>query len=181
MTTPRPAVTLAVPPRADDHVRGSEHARVTVLEYGDFECPSCKLAAPVASLLLERYPNRLRFIYRHFPIEDAHPHALRAAEAAEAAAAQGRFWPMHDLLFEHQTHLHDKDLAVYAATAGVEPVRYAAEMAAHIYLQKVRESEAGGRLSHLRATPSFFVNGVLCDVSFGMEALHEAVRRAIEG
>jgi protein-disulfide isomerase len=162
-------------------MRGPESAPVTVVEYGDFECPSCKLAAPVAGLLLERFPNRLRFIYRHFPLEDAHPHALRAAEAAEAAAAQGKFWPMHDLLFEHQAHLKDQDLAAYAARVGVESLRYAAEMADHVYLQIVRESEAGGRRSHLRATPSFFVNGVLCDVSFGMDQLHAAVQRAVEG
>ncbi len=180
MNTPRPAGTLAVPPGSLDHAQGSELARVTLVEYGDFECPSCRLAAPVPKLLLERYPNRLRFIYRHFPIEDAHPHAVRAAEAAEAAAAQSKFWPMHDLLFEHQQHLHEKDLAAYASMVGLDSVRYAADMADRVYLQKVRESETGGRLSHLRATPSFFVNGVLCDVSFGFEALHEVVRRAVE-
>ena len=181
MNTPRAAATLAVPPQADDHARGAPHASVTVVEYGDFECPSCRLAAPVAGLLLERYPARLRFIYRHFPLEDAHPHALRAAEAAEAAGAQGKFWPMHDQLFEHQGRLHDPDLASYAAAIGLDPVRYGVAMAEHIYLQKVRDSEVGGRRSHLRATPSFFVNGVLCDVSFGLDALHDAVERAMGG
>ncbi|HMD75502.1 MAG TPA: thioredoxin domain-containing protein [Steroidobacteraceae bacterium] len=172
-------ITLAVPPQPTDHSLGSEHAQVTIVEYGDYACSTCKLAAPTPALLLERYPNRIRFIYRHFPLEDAHPQALLAAEAAEAAAAQGKFWAMHDCLFAHQGHLKDKDLAHYAADLGLDMVRYGAEMGDHIYLQKVRESEAGGRRSHLRATPSFFVNGVLHDVSFGMEALHELVAAAV--
>jgi protein-disulfide isomerase len=173
------AVTLAVPPEPTDHVQGSEHARVTVVEYGDFECPSCKVAAPTATLLLERYPNKLRFIYRHYPLVDAHPHAVLAAEAAEAAAAQGKFWPMHDLLFRNQTHLKDKDLHRYAVEAGLDIVRYTAEMDDHIYLQKVREHVDGGRRSHIRATPTFFVDGVLQDISFGMQSLHDAVAAAI--
>jgi protein-disulfide isomerase len=151
-----------------------------VVEYGDFECPSCKLAVHTPPLLLERYPNQIRFVFRHFPLEEAHPHALLAAEASEAAGGQGRFWALHDLLFERQAHLSLKDLARYAGEIGLDTVRYAAEMADHIYLQKIRESAAGGRRSHLRATPSFFVNGVLCDVSFGMDALHKAVAAAVQ-
>ncbi len=180
MSSRSPMITLAVPPQPNDHSQGDVHARVTLVEYGDFECPSCKLAAPTPPLLLERYPNRVRFIFRQFPLEDAHPHALLAAEASEAAAAQGRFWALHDLLFERQSHLAEKDLARYAAQIGLDMVRYKAEMADHIYLQKIRESEVGGRRSHLRATPSFFVNGVLCDVSFGMDALHDAVAAAVQ-
>lgn len=179
MSTHPQAVRLAVPPNATDHSLGAEHAHVTIVEYGDFECPSCKLASGTPELLLERFPNKLRFIYRHFPLEDAHPHALRAAEAAEAASAQGKFWPMHDSLFQHQAHLKDKELAGYAADLGLDMVRYTAEMADHIYLQKVRESAEGGRRSHLRATPTFFINGNLQDVSFGMSALHDAVAAAV--
>jgi protein-disulfide isomerase len=179
MGTDSRLVTLAVPPGPTDHVLGNAHAQITIVEYGDFECPSCKVAAPTPDLLLERYPNQIRFIFRHFPLEDAHPHALHAAEAAEAAGAQGKFWQMHDALFAHQTQLKDKDLALYAAELGLDMVRYVAEMGDHIYLQKVRESEAGGRRSHLRATPSFFVDGVLQDVSFGMESLHDAVALAV--
>ena len=80
-------ITLAVPPEPIDHLEGSQHARVTLVEYGDFECPSCKVAAPTPKLLLERFPNKVRFIFRHFPLQEAHPHALLAAEASEAAAA----------------------------------------------------------------------------------------------
>lgn len=173
-------VTLAVPPHADDHAHGSVHAPVTVVEYGDFECPSCKVAAATPQLLLERFPEKICFIYRHFPSEEAHPHALHAAEAAEAAAAQGLFWSIHDLLFRHQDRLKDKDLQVYAAQAGLNMMRFETEMRSHVYLQKVREQIEGGRRSHIRATPTFFVDGVIVDISFGMHALHAAVAHAAQ-
>jgi protein-disulfide isomerase len=102
-----------------------------------------------------------------------------AAESAEAAGAQGKFWQMHDLLFLNQAHLKDKDLHRYAGQAGLDLVRYTAEMDDHIYLQKVREHVAGGRRSHIRATPTFFVDGVVLDVSFGMKSLHDAVATAV--
>jgi protein-disulfide isomerase len=129
--------------------------------------------------LLDRFPNRVRFIFRHFPVEDAHPHALLAAEAAEAAAAQGKFWTMHDMLFAHQAHLRDLDLRRYAGELGLDLARYAAEMDDHIYLQRVREHAQGGRRSHIRATPTFFVNGVVQDISYGMQSLHDAVAGAL--
>jgi protein-disulfide isomerase len=171
-------VTLAVPPETIDHARGSEHARITLIEYGDFECPTCKVAASTPKLLLERFPNQVRFIFRHFPLEDSHPHALLAAQAAEAAAAQGKFWPMHDALFAHQPNLKEKDLQRYAADLGLDLVRYQAEMDDRIYLQRVREHIAGGRRSHIRATPTFFIDGIVLDTSFGMQVLHDAVARA---
>lgn len=173
------SMTLVVPPEPTDHVLGSEHAPVTLIEYGDFECPSCKVAVPTPKLLLDRFPNRVRFIFRHFPVEDAHPHALLAAEAAEAAAAQGKFWAMHDMLFAHQAHLKDGDLRRYAGELSLDLARYAAEMDDHIYLQRVREHAQGGRRSHIRATPTFFVNGVVQDISYGMQSLHDAVAGAL--
>ena len=172
--------SLAVPPEPVDHAQGPDHARVTVIEYGDFECPSCKVASTTPTLLMERYPNKVRFIYRHFPIVEAHPHAQLAAEAAEAAAAQGSFWPMYHRLFDSQQHLKDKDLQRYAQDLGLDMARYIAEMDDHIYLQKVREQADGGRRSHIRATPTFFINGVVQDISFGMKALHDAVAAAVQ-
>jgi len=171
--------SLAVAPEPTDHAQGPEHARVTVVEYGDFECPSCKVAATTPTLLMERFPNKVRFVFRHFPIVDAHPHAMLAAEASEAAAAQGKFWPLYHALFDNQPHLAAKDLLRYAADVGLEMTRYVAEMDDHIYLQKVREHMDGARRSHVRATPAFFVNGVLQDVSFGMKALHDTVAAAV--
>ena len=173
--SPTPSITLADPPEPTDHSLGSEHARVTVVEYGDFECPSCKVAATTPSLLVDRFVNQVRFVFRNFPLEEAHPHALLAAEAAEAAGAQGKFWPMYDLLFRNQAHLKAADLQRYAVELGLDMTRYVAEMDDHIYLQKVREHVAGGRRSHIRATPTFFVNGIVQDVSYGMKALHDAV------
>lgn len=172
-------ITLAVPVEPADHMQGSEHARITVVEYGDFECPSCKVAAATPALLLERFPSRIRFIFRHFPLQEAHPHALLAAEASEAAAAQGKFWPMYDVLFRNQAHLKPNDLERHASELGLDMARYRAETDDHIYLQKVREHMEGGRRSHIRATPTFFVNGAVQDISFGMQALHDAVAAAI--
>src|SRR5438445_3362197 len=117
-------VTLSVPPDPTDHSRGALHARVTVLEYGDFECPSCKMASQTSTLLLERFPGQVRFIFRQYPVPEAHPHALLAAEASEAAAAQGKFWEMHDELFANQARLKEKDLRAYAAAVGLDMVRY---------------------------------------------------------
>jgi protein-disulfide isomerase len=179
MNSPTHPITLAVPPQPTDHLQGSEHARVTVVEYGDFECPSCKVAATTPKLLLERFPNKIRFIFRHFPLQEAHPHALLAAEASEAAAGQGKFWPLYDVLFQNQAHLKDKDLHRYAAELGLDMARYTAEMDDHIYLQRVRDHIESGRRSHIRATPTFFINGVVEDISFGMLALHKAVEAAI--
>jgi protein-disulfide isomerase len=172
-------MTLAVPVEPTDHIQGSEHARVTVVEYGDFECPSCKVAATTPKLLLERFPSRIRFVFRHFPVQEAHPHALMAAEASEAAAAQGKFWAMYEVLFQNQAHLKDRDLYRYAADLGLDMARYTAEMDDHIYLQKVREHVEGARRCHIRATPTFFVDGVVQDISFGMKALHDAVATAV--
>src|SRR5271155_5555362 len=174
------SVTLAVAPEPTDHSQGPEHARVAVVEYGDFECPSCKVAATTPSLLMERYPNQVRFIFRNFPLEEAHPHALMAAEASEAVGAQGKFWQMHDLLFQNQMHLKDRDLYRYAGEVGADLARYTAEMDDHIYLQRVREHLEGARRCHIRATPTFFLDGVVQDISFGMQALHDAVAAAVQ-
>jgi protein-disulfide isomerase len=179
VSAPSHPITLAVSPEPSDHLEGPWQARVTLVEYGDFECPSCKVAVTTPKLLLERFPNKIRFIFRHFPMQESHPHALAAAEASEAAAAQGKFWLMHDLLFQNQAHLKDKDLYRYAQESGLDMVRYAAEMADHVYLQKVREQIDGGRHSHIRATPAFFVDGVVQDTSFGMKALHDTAAAAV--
>ncbi len=179
MTTPEHRITLAVPPQPADHSRGSLRAPVTVIEYGDFECPGCRSAAQTSTLLLERFPGEVRFIYRHFPMPEAHPHAVAAAEAAEAAGGQGKFWQMHDVLFQQQGHLRDADLQRHAAELGLDMARYVAERDDHIYLQRVREHQEGGHRSHLRATPTFFVDGVVRDVSYGLVALHDAVADAV--
>lgn len=171
---------LAVPVTTADHILGASHAPVTLVEYGDFECPNCKQAMPAVKHLLERFPGRLRVVYRHFPLEEVHPHALHAALTAESAARQGRFWQMHDLLFENQTHLKLNQLRGYAEKLELDMVRYDAEMKDEVYLQRVREHIEGGNLSGARATPTFFINGKLHDVSFGLQHLAEGVKAALK-
>jgi protein-disulfide isomerase len=174
-------VDLVEPVSAVDHVLGPEHAAVVVVEYGDFECPNCKQAAPAVEMLLKRFENRVRFAFRHFPLEEVHPHALQAAEAAECAGTQGRFWEMHELLFEHQTRLDLKHLHGYAERLELDMARYTAEMGDHVYLQRIREHVERGRRSGVRGTPGFFVNGVIHDVSFGLHSLFDATEAALRG
>lgn len=171
---------LTPPVQSFDHSRGPDHAAVTVVEFGDFECPNCKQAAPAVKLLLERFDERVRFVFRNFPLAEVHPHAMMAAQAAEAAGAQGKFWEMYDLLFENQTHLKAQHLHSYAERLGLDMARYTAEMDDEIYLQRVREHMESGRQSGVRATPSFFVNQRLHDVSFGLRALFDAVEEALK-
>jgi len=165
---------LAVPVSAADHALGPAHAPVTVVEYGDFECPICKQTAPGLRLLLERFPGRVRLVYRHFPLEEVHPHALLAAEAAECAASQGKFWEMHDLLLANQGHLEANHLRGHAERLELDMARYAAEMEEHVYLQRIREHLDSGRRSHVRSTPGLFLNGTIRDASFGLRALFDA-------
>ena len=170
---------LAVPLRASDHVIGASHAPVAVVEYGDFECPNCRQAQSAVALLLERFNERARFVFRHFPLEGVHPHALAAAQAAECAGGQGQFWGMHDLLFANQAHLGARDLHRYADRLGLDVPRFTAEMGDQVYLQRVREHLQSGTASGVRGTPGFFVNGRIIDVSFGLRALFDRVEEAL--
>jgi protein-disulfide isomerase len=176
---PHRTVELAVPVSNVDHVLGAAHAVVTVVEYGDFECPNCKQAAPAVKLLLDRFAGRVRLVFRHFPLEDVHPHALHAAQAAEAAAGQGKFWPMHDLLFENQHHLKLPQLHAYAERLELDMARYTGEMDDEVYLQRIREHIDGGLNSGVRSTPTFFINGMLHDTSFGLQSLAVGVAAAL--
>jgi len=168
-------VTLTALVSPCDHTRGSASAKITFVEYGDFECPVCGQAYHAVKILLKRFGDDVRFVFRHFPLRDEHPHAELAAEAAEAAGAQHGFWPMHDLLFENQLHLKEKDLRQYAEKLELDMGHYDQEMRDHIYLQRVQESIDGGIRSEISTSPAFFVNGVLHDVSFGLEHLEQAI------
>ena len=171
--------SLAVPVNDSDHALGPEHAVVTLVEYGDFECPNCKQAAPAVKMLLERFADSVRIVYRHFPLEEVHPHALIAALASEAAARQRKFWPMHDTLFANQTHLELPQLRSYAQRLELDMQRYDADTRDSVYLQRVRKDIEGGTVSGVRATPTFFINGKLQDVSYGIQALVEGVEAAL--
>lgn len=171
-----PAGALA----AADHVLGDAHAKLTLLEYGDYESPACMRAEPRVQRLIAAYPGRLCLVYRHFPMMEDHANAELAAEAAEAAAAQGRFWPMHRLLFAKAHHLTPAALAGHAQTLGLDMNRFNAELADRIYTQRVQEHRRAGEHSGLRATPTFFLNGRRVDVSSGLEALDAAVQSALK-
>ena len=179
MTQNNQPIALALPVNHSDHFTGSHSATVTVVEYGDFECPSCAQAYPAMKMILRHFGDRVRFVYRHFPQREVHPHAELAAEAAEAAGAQKKFWQMHDLLFENQLHLKANSLRQYAAGIELDLARYDYEMGDHVYLQRVQEHLASGRKSGIRATPTFYVNGILQDVSFNLSQLQTAINAAL--
>jgi len=175
-------VGLAEPVSATDHVLGPPYAPVVVVEYGDFECPACRRAAPAVELMLRRFQNKVGFVFRHFPLEAKHPHALDAAQAAECAAAQGKFWEMHKLLLEHQAHLDRRHLRAYAEQIGLDMARFVAELDDGVYLQRIREHVDGGKRSGVKSTPGFFVNGrVDEDVSFGKHQIVAATEAALHG
>ncbi len=144
---------------ARDHIRGSFSAPLTLVEYGDFECPSCGEAIETVAELRERFGADLRHVFRHLPLRDVHPHAALAAQAAEAAHAQAAFWPMHDLLFAHQDALELEDIAGYAEQLGLDRERFLADVTDARYVGRVEEDLAGAALSGATATPTFFVGG----------------------
>ena len=163
---------------ASDHCIGSAHAKWLLLEYGDYECPSCREAEPLVRHLLDKFGSRMKFVFRHYPLEQ-HPHAELAAEAAEAAAAQDKFWPMHRWLLAHGHGLLPEDLARAAAQGGLNMHRYSAAMAEHAGRARVQEHRRSGQEIGLRGSPTFFLNGRLIDVSFGLEHLESAVRASL--
>ena len=176
-TPPYSDVPNPIPGR--DHHRGTLDAPVTIIEYGDFECPNCKQAAPAVAHLLERFDGRICLVYRHFPLEEVHPHALIAAEAAEAASEQGRFWAMHDLIFKRQPQLQLPHLREMATELDMDIGRFSAALTDHIHVHRIRGDREEGQRSGVRGTPTFFVNRKLCDVSFGIQGLVRAVEEAL--
>ena len=178
MATSTPTTTLAMPVSERDHIRGPETAPVTLLEYGDYECPYCGRAYLVISELRQVAGDLFRFAFRNFPLLQIHPHAERAAEAAEAAGAQGRFWEMHDTLFEHQQALSDANLFLYATALGLDTKRFISELAAHIYAPRVAEDIASGIASGLQGTPTFFINEIRYDGSHDLASLLAAIQEA---
>jgi protein-disulfide isomerase len=169
---------LTLPVGERDHSQGPPTAPVTLVEYGDYECPYCGAAYPIVKEVQRRLGDQLRFVFRNFPITTAHPHAEHAAEAAEAAAAQGKFWEMHDYLYEHQRALMDRRLEEYAAAVGLDVARFNREMEGQAYLERVREDFMSGVRSGVNGTPTFFVNGRRHNGSYDLEALLAAIDAA---
>lgn len=168
-----------IPPVGEhDHIIGSKKAPVTLVEYGDFECPYCGQAYPIVEKIREIEGDDLRFVFRHFPLSQIHPHALPAALAAEAASKQKKFWEMHHMLFENQHALEDSDLVAYARELGLDLERFVQDMQAPDVGQKVHEDFLSGIRSGVNGTPTFFINGFRFDGSFEPEYLLAAIEEA---
>jgi protein-disulfide isomerase len=174
-----PQSTLTVPVSADDHVRGPGSAPVTVVEYGDYECPYCAAARPVLAALIDDPFSQVRLAFRNFPLADIHPFALTAALAAEAAAALGAFWPMHNLLFSKQNRLRDSDLARYAELLGL-PGEAVIGDAVQLYGDKIEADFHSGVDSGVRGTPTLFINGRHYTGRVELQSLRAAVSSLVE-
>jgi protein-disulfide isomerase len=170
---------LAAPIGDQDHVQGPATAPVTLLAYGDFECPFSRQAAGHIKILRAQYGDRLRFVFRHFPLTVKHPHAQRAAEAAEAAGSQGRFWEMAELLFANQDRLSDASLLRYAARVGLETHRFEQELVAHVHAERVKTDVLSGGQSGVTGTPTFFINGRRHDGPDDVSGLSAAIQQAL--
>lgn len=155
--------TLHPPVGEHDHLAGSLRAPVVLVQYGDYECPYCGRAYPIIQLAQRTLGERLAFVFRNFPLGEVHPHAVLAAEAAEAASAQGKFWEMHDQLYEHQDALELQDLLGYAGNLGLDTNRVERELKSDAYSKKVRDDFHGGVRSGVNGTPTFFVNAIRFD------------------
>lgn len=171
--TERAQLVLPVGPR--DHIAGSPDAPLTLVEYGDLQCPHCGKAYPIVKEVQRRLGSQLRFVYRHFPLTRIHREAQHAAEAAEAAGAQRAFWQMHDRLFERQFALDDEHLVEYAAELGLNAERIRGELDAGTYTDRVREDFMSGVKSGVNGTPTFFINGVRYDGRWDLEPLLAAL------
>jgi protein-disulfide isomerase len=174
------AATLTPPVSDRDHSAGPETAPITLVEYGDFECPHCGRAYPIVKAVQKHFGRRLRFVFRNFPISTGHPHAQHAAEAAEAAAAGGKFWEMHDRLFENQHALADDDLAAYAAELGLDATQVMDDLTSGRYAARVREQFMSGVRSGVNGTPTFFLNGTRYDASWDRETLTTAIDASLK-
>lgn len=170
---------LALPvAKGRDHIRGPANAPVSLVEYGDYECPFCGAAHQIVTAILDRMDGRMQYVFRHFPLATVHPHAEQAAEAAEAAGAQRKFWAMHDMLFAHQQALSPQHLLLYAETLGLDLERFGQDLATHVHAPKVREDFMSGVRSGVNGTPTFFINGIRHDGSWDFETLFMALQRA---
>jgi NhaA family Na+:H+ antiporter len=172
---------LAVQRTPLDHRRGPDEAPVVLVAYADFQCPHCAHAAGMLRALLERFGSRLQVIHRHFPLTDVHPHAQLAAEAAEAAAAQGKFWPMHDRLYAAQDRLGERDLLRHAAELDLDVDLLGAHLVQRVFAPRVRADWLNGQRSGVRGTPTLFVNDRRVEGVRGRDALADVIRAAMPG
>ncbi len=169
---------LVGPVSERDHSQGPATAAVTLVQYGDYECPYTRQSTTIVRAIQQQLGDKLRFVFRNFPLTEIHPHALHSAETAEAAAAQGKFWEMHDYIFHHQHTLEDSDLEQFAIAVGLDMQQFARDMAERPYISRIEEDLQSGIRSGVRGTPTFFINGVLYPGSWEQEALLAAIEEA---
>jgi protein-disulfide isomerase len=172
-------MTQLIPVSRRDHIKGPRSAPVTLVEYGDYECPYCGQVYWFVTDLEQSLGDLLCFV-RNFPLTNVHPHAEHAAEAAEASRAQGKFWEMHDCLFEHQQALDDRDLVEYAAEIDLDVPLFIREMTAHRYSDRVREDFLSGVRSGVNGTPAFFINGARYQGSLNLRSLLAAIEQVAD-
>jgi protein-disulfide isomerase len=168
-------ICLTVPDSKRDHIRGCVTAPISMLEYGDYECPFCAEVQPIVTEIQDRLMDDLCFAFRHFPLTNVHPHAEHAAEAAEAAGAQGSFWDMHETLFQNQQALEDEDLAQYASQLGLDEIRLVREVESGAHAPRVRDDFKSGVRAGVNSTPTFFINGQRYDGPRGFEEMLAAL------
>ena len=169
---------LVIPVSERDHRQGPDTAAVTLVQYGDYECPYTRQATSVVQAIQQELGDQLRFIYRNFPLTEIHPHALHAALAAEEAAAQGKFWEMHDYIFHHQHTLADADLEQFAEAVGLDLQQYRQDMREQRALARIEEDVEGGERSGVQGTPTFFINGIQYRGAWEHDALLAALQAA---
>jgi protein-disulfide isomerase len=169
------------PPNSDhDHIQSPPSAPVTLVEYGDYECPYCGQAYPIIKEVQKHLGNKLRFVFRSFPLAEIHPHAQHAAEAAEAAAVQNKFWQMHDFLYEHQQAPEDKHLDKYADKLGLDISRFNIDISTRVHRGRIREDFLSGVYSGVNGTPTFYINGMHYNDSWDLETLLQTLRFAVK-
>jgi protein-disulfide isomerase len=172
---------LKIPVSASDHIQGDAQARITLVEYGDYECPHCAAAYPIVKRVQKHFGKRLQFVFRNFPLVQAHPNAQSAAEAAEFAAAHGKFWEMHDAIYENQRELSMDFLLRLAEKLGLERPALAKALKNEEFAEKVRADFLGGVRSGVNGTPTFFINNHRHDGPFDYGDLVDNIERVLGG
>jgi len=168
-------ITLMLPVSARDHIEGRDDAPLTLVEYGDYQCPYCGEAHSVIKRLQRTLGTKLRFVFRNFPLTQAHPYAMMAAETAEAAALQGKFWQMHDFIFENQESLEPEALPAWANELGLDMKKFATAIKQGDIVKRIEEDRTSGIESGVTGTPSFFINGTQYEGDDDYESLHTAL------
>jgi protein-disulfide isomerase len=171
---------LSVPVSAKDHIQGDPHTPVTLVEYGDYQCPSCGQAYPIVKRLQKHFAKRLSFVFRNFPLTQIHPHAEPAAETAEFAGAHHKFWEMHDLLYENQERLDGDLLLELSQQLNLDPDKLTEALESKQFEPRVRTDFSSGVRSGVNGTPTFFINGQRHDGSYDYESMVEAIGRVLE-